>query len=155
MIDYQRLYHVGFLVPDLRAAMDSHGAAMGLTWAKVRTIESLQVWTPEKGVEHADIEFTYSCEGPQHVEMVSGSKGSLFDASLRAGHHVGLWVDDLAAETAELLALGWTIVAAGAPPADGYGNFAYVLPPGGGLTVELVSSAIKPGFELWWAGEAD
>lgn len=36
-------------------------------------------------------------------------------------------------------------------PDDGYGVFTYVQPPSG-LLVELVSTAVKPMFERWFAG---
>ena len=38
MIDYQRIYHTGIRVPDLRAAMDELGPALGVTWATPKTV---------------------------------------------------------------------------------------------------------------------
>ena len=66
-------------------------------------------------------------------------------------HHVGLWSDDIAGETSELVAAGWELRFAQRDPADGYGVFTYVQPPSG-LLVELVSTSVQPMFERWFAG---
>jgi hypothetical protein len=64
-------------------------------------------------------------------------------------HHIGVWVDDVPAETHRLLDEGWHLVAAQAGPEDGFGRFTYLAPPSG-LIVELVDVALKPHFEDWW-----
>jgi catechol 2,3-dioxygenase-like lactoylglutathione lyase family enzyme len=152
MIDYQRLFHTGFIVADLRAAMDSYGAAMGVTWAAPRVLEPMRLWRPDGASEELRLEYVYSAEGPQHIELLKGSPGSYYDPATQHGFHVGVWVDDVRGETEALLARGWTLRAAGAAPDEGYGAFSYLLPPTGGMVVELVSQALLPGFEAWWAG---
>jgi catechol 2,3-dioxygenase-like lactoylglutathione lyase family enzyme len=154
MIDYQRLFHTGFIVGDMREAMDHYGATMGVTWAAPRVIEAMRLWRPTGAFEDLRLEYVYSAEGPQHIELLRGSAGSYYDPATQHGFHVGIWVDDVGAETEGLLAKGWTIRAAGAGPEDGYGHFSYLLPPGGRMVVELVSQALLPGFEEWWAGAA-
>lgn len=150
MIDYQRIYHVGVRVPDVDAAMAEMSAALGLTWATVQYFAERPVWTPERGLELVELTFTYSCEGPQHVELLTG--GSVWACGDQPGaHHVGVWCDDIAGETERCLSLGWTLAAAAKDPADGFGTFVYVVPPSG-LIVELVSSAAQPRFEQWFAG---
>ena len=152
MIDYQRLFHTGIRVPDLDAAMEEMGETLGVTWASVQDKPGQQVWTPEDGRQRTHLRFTYSCEGPQHLELLEGEPGSVWDGRDDPGvHHVGVWVDDVAAETQRCLDLGWTLAAAQASPDDGFGAFTYVVPPSGPI-VELVWSAIKPRFESWWAG---
>jgi len=152
MIDYQRLFHTGFIVGDLREGMDRYGASMGVTWAAPRVIEAMRLWRPSGEFEQLRLEYVYSAEGPQHIELLRGSAGSYYDPATEHGFHVGVWVDDVGAETEGLLARGWAIRAAGAGPEDGYGNFSYLAPPNGGMVVELVSQALLPGFEAWWAG---
>ena len=66
-------------------------------------------------------------------------------------HHVGVWSDDVAGETRALVEHGWVVRLAQVDPAHGYGAFTYVQPPSG-LLVELVSSAVRPRFERWFAG---
>ncbi len=150
-IDYQRLYHTGIRVPDLDSAMAELGPTLDVTWAEVREMPGMKLWTPEDGVQETDLRFTYSCEGPQHVELLEASPGCIWHAGDQPGaHHLGVWVGDVAAEVAGAEANGWSCVAASAPPEDGYGPWAYLQPPSG-MIVEVVSDAILAHFEPWWA----
>ena len=98
------------------------------------------------------LRFTYSSAGPQHVELLEGGPGSVWDGVAEPGlHHVGLWCDDLVGETERLIAGGWTLRLAQRDPADGYGVFTYVQPPSG-LMVELVSTSVQPMFQRWFDG---
>ncbi|MGA1298278.1 MAG: VOC family protein [Ilumatobacteraceae bacterium] len=110
------------------------------------------VWLPETGVETIPLKFTYSSEGPLHVELLEGAVGSIWDGRGSPGaHHLGIWSDDVRGETEALIEAGWKLLMAQAPPENGYGAFTYVQPPSG-LIVELVWSAISPMFEKWFAG---
>jgi catechol 2,3-dioxygenase-like lactoylglutathione lyase family enzyme len=147
-----RLFHVGVRVPDLEAAMASLGPALGLTWAAVVEREQ-PVWTPQDGAGSTPLRFTYSCEGPQHVELLQGAAGSVWDGDDRPGvHHMGIWVEDVARETERLIARGWTLELAQRSPEEGYGSMTYVRSPDGGFLLEPVTAAARPRFETWWAG---
>jgi len=153
MIDYQRLFHVGVRVPRLEAAMDELGGSLGVMWAEAREADAQRLWTPEHGMQELRLRFTYSAEGPQHIELLEGPPGSFWDGREHPGaHHVGVWADDLEAETMRLAGIGWTLVGANRDPGDGdgYGVFTYLRPPSG-LIVELVDVAVQPFFEQWWA----
>jgi catechol 2,3-dioxygenase-like lactoylglutathione lyase family enzyme len=152
MIDYQRLYHVGIRVTDIDASMAELSAGLGVRWASVQHNAAQKVWTPDDGLRAVELQFVYSCEGPQHIELLQGPPGTVWDGSQHSGvHHVGVWVDDVAAETQRCLDAGWALAAAGASPENGYGTFTYVVPPSGAI-VELVWSGALPRFEAWWAG---
>ncbi|MFN3258872.1 MAG: VOC family protein [Ilumatobacter sp.] len=149
-IDYQRIYHTGVRVPSLDAAMAELGGPLGLTWAEVRESEQA-VWTPDRGQHTVPLRYTYSCEGPQHLELLEGEAGSVWDGREQPGvHHIGVWADDVGAEAAAALAAGWTCAAAQKSPDDGFGVFAYVVPPSG-MIVELVQASVRPMFDQWWA----
>ena len=151
MIEYQRLFHVGIRTPDVSASMSELGQTMNLTWASVREVEAQPLWTPTDDLHEVPLRFVYSCQGPQHIELLEGPAGSFWDGRDQPGvHHVGVWVDDVAGEVGRVTAAGWEVVAAMAAPEDGYGLFAYVAPPTG-MLVELVSAAIEPGFQAWWS----
>jgi catechol 2,3-dioxygenase-like lactoylglutathione lyase family enzyme len=153
VIDYQRVFHSGVRVPDLDKAMADLGPALGVAWAQPREGEQ-PIWTPSTGPQTAMLRFTYSIEGPQHVELVEGAAGSVWDAGSSPGlHHVGVWVDDIVAETTRLLDAGWELVAAQRSPAEGFGVFSY-LAPASGLIVELVDAAVEPHFAAWWSAGA-
>jgi catechol 2,3-dioxygenase-like lactoylglutathione lyase family enzyme len=150
-VDYSRCYHHGVRVPDLDVAMDEVGAALGITWCSPQSRDQ-PVWLPDGGATTVPMRFTYSAEGPQHVELLEGAPGSIWDGRDLPGlHHIGVWSDDVPGETDALIAAGWTLRLAQVAPEDGYGAFTYVQPPSG-LIVELVWSAIKPMFERWFAG---
>jgi Glyoxalase/Bleomycin resistance protein/Dioxygenase superfamily len=120
VFDYQRTFHVGVRVPDIDLAMAEIGAAQGVTWASVQHADDRTVWTPERGLEQVALTFVYSCEGPHRVELLQGSAGSVWDCGDRPGlHHVGVWSDDVAADTERCLAAGWTLTAAAKAPDGG------------------------------------
>ena len=150
-VDYARSYHQGIRVPDLDAAMVELGSALGVTWCEPQQREQA-VWLPGQGATTIPLRFTYSAEGPQHLELLEGAPGSIWDGRVQPGlHHVGLWSDDVAGETQALVDAGWSLLMAQQPPENGYGAFTYVQPPSG-LIVELVWSAVKPMFDRWFAG---
>ena len=149
--DYARCFHQGVRVPDLDKAMDELGVALSLDWCHPQEREQA-VWSPSTGATTVHLRFTYSANGPQRVELLQGEPGSVWDGTEDPGlHHVGLWSDNVAAETASLVDAGWTLRLAQREPADGYGVFTYVQPPSG-LLVELVSTSVQPMFERWFAG---
>lgn len=151
MIDYQRIYHTGIRVPDLDAAMGELGESLNVTWAEAREVTEMPVWTPVDGLRTVPLRYVYSCEGPQHVELLESVPGSPWHCGDNPGvHHIGVWVPDVATAVESTLAKGWTVALAGRTPDDGYGNFAYVQPPNG-MLVEVVNEALLPMFEDWWA----
>lgn len=151
MIDFSGLFHTGVRVPDIHEAMDQYSSTLGLTWAQLQERDQ-SVWIPGVGQTTIALKFTYSCEGPHHVELLEGAPGSIWDGREVPGlHHYGVWVDDVKAETEAAIANGWTLAFAGRAPEEGYGSFTYVVAPNG-LIVEPVWSGAKPMFERWWAG---
>ena len=151
MTNYANCYHQGVRVPDLDAAMDELGESLGVAWCIVQEREQ-PVWLPETGMTAIALRFTYSRGDGQHVELLEGAPGSIWDGREQPGiHHVGLWSDDVVRDTEAAIARGWTLRAAQRPPDEGCGAFTYVQPPSG-LIVEYVTTAVRPMFERWFAG---
>lgn len=151
MLDHSQFFHVGIRVTDIRAAMDEIGKQAGVTWASVRD-KPMAVWVPCCGHAELQLALTYSVEGPVHLELLQGPRGSVWDGhDIPGAHHFGYWSDDVGADTEALLSDGWTLEMAAAAPEDGYGRFTYVRSPSGYL-LEPVTVANKPRFERWWAG---
>ena len=154
MFDFARVFHTGVRVDDVDEAMAELGPTLAITWASVQHIPDRSLWTPDRGLEHVALTFVYSCEGPQHIELLRGTAGSVWDCGESPGlHHVGVWSDDVVGDVDRFRAAGWAVTAAAAAPDDGYGSFAYVESPSGSL-VELVTAAAQARFEEWWAGGA-
>lgn len=157
MINHQDQFHIGIRVPDIDVAMDELGSGLNVTWAEARDNPAQTLWTPEAGLQEYHLRYTYSAEGPQHLELLQGPEGSFWDGNDAPGaHHIGVWVDDVAAETSALIKEGWTLRGAQKDPSDGggYGVFSYIAPPSGFL-VELVDRSYESFFEQWWAAALD
>ena len=73
MFDFQEIYHIGIRVPDLSEAMKEMGTSLGVTWAEPVETPGQSFWTPEMGQMSLPLKFVYSCEGPQHLELLEGS----------------------------------------------------------------------------------
>lgn len=153
MFDYSRAFHTGVLTPDLDEAIDFYSKTLGLTFAEPYEFDALPIWTPEAGLHHVRNRFTYSIDGPMHLELQRGDPSSFYDPALSRGDHVGFWVDDIPSSVADLTANGWEVIAAGAAPEDGWGVFTYLRPIAGGMAIEIVSEELKPVFARWWRGE--
>jgi catechol 2,3-dioxygenase-like lactoylglutathione lyase family enzyme len=134
-----RYHHIALAVPRLETGMDEVGAALGVSWRPVQELETTV--RDGSGVVHpAPVWVTYSTGGPPAIELVQCIPGTPLDAPAGAPfHHVGVWVDDLAAESDRLAAAGWTFFAA-----TGVGRQALMRGPSG-LVVELCDvSADRP-----------
>ncbi|MFI5776346.1 VOC family protein [Nocardia sp. NPDC051570] len=94
-------YHIGIVVADLRQAMAEFGK-IGLEWhAPVRNESDLIV-----GGEKVPYStwMTYSKQGPAYLELLQQSPGTIWAET--GLHHLGLWVDDVPAESEHLTAEG-------------------------------------------------
>jgi catechol 2,3-dioxygenase-like lactoylglutathione lyase family enzyme len=148
--DLGELFHVGIRVADIDKAMDDLAGGGG-GWARPQHRQQ-PVWLPGTGQTELELRFTYSSGGPVHLELLQGPPGSVWAGDEAPGpHHLGYWVEDVAAITERLVSEGWSLEAASRPPEEGYGAFTYVRSPSGVL-VEPVSTVVRPAFEQWWAG---
>jgi hypothetical protein len=105
-------YHVAFAVPDLEAAMEEMGPALGLHWRPVQ--EGPYTVTDAEGVTHEiPVRVTYSVEGPPAIEIFEARPGTPLAAPAgTALHHLGFWVDDLVGECERLGSQGWPLSSA-------------------------------------------
>ena len=149
MIEYQRIFHTGHLVENMERSMKELGGPLGVAWATPWSYEPMSYWTPA-GKKEAQLKVTYSKQGPQHVELIEGTGFWAYQPGVGT-HHVGVWTDNLAAHANALVKLGWRPEAALLSPEEGWGRFCYLLPPSGGLRLELVSTEIKELMESRWA----
>ena len=141
--------HTALAVSDLEAAMSFYGDALDLTWARPqqRAI-SIRV---AAGDVTTEIRFTYSRQGPPHLELIEGAAGTVW-APVSGLHHIGLWSHRLEVDAAQLEHRGMPLEVAGlSRPGRQPSGFTYHLSPHG-LRVELVDVAARPAFERWFAG---
>jgi catechol 2,3-dioxygenase-like lactoylglutathione lyase family enzyme len=138
------MYHVGVVVPDVRAAMAQYSAALGFTWSRIGD-SRLDVLVDGRRQE-ARIAATYSLEGPPYLELVEELSGGVWATQALGLQHVGFWVDDLEGAVTRFDDAGLPgrvrhLPAEGQPPLFSYHD------GGAGLWWELVSTAFRPRLE--------
>jgi hypothetical protein len=141
VLRHANLFHTGIVVDDLASAKDEFGEALGLSWrdggAEVRLLTG-------GGVGTVCTAYALSREGPHYVELVQSIEGTLWTAPAPGhAHHLGYWVDDVAAASDALVRvgserIGSVSVTDDAPPICAYHRL------GNGLCVEIVALALRP-----------
>lgn len=144
-----RIYHVGIVVPALEPAMAQFSAAAGVTWGRVQRFPA--EFASPSGTRTYEQTFVLSLEGPPYIELLVQVPGSVWE---RTGlHHLGMWSDDVAGESADLEERGCAWQAA---ILDGSGRRAggcYHHLPDLDVRIELVSQeASAPRLERYLAG---
>jgi hypothetical protein len=146
------LFKTGFLVTDLAGAMRDLGRWLGLAWTPVQR-SKLALDVAGAGREEVELRYAYSTGAPPYLELLEAQPRGYYEA--KGGphlHHVGRWVDDLAAASRTLAATGLPLEAAGVD-ANGRTPAIFVFHRGPhGLRIELVDRAMQPSFEAWLAG---
>jgi hypothetical protein len=145
------LFKTGVLVTDLERAMRDLGRWLGLAWTPVQ--ESPLALTTAAGREDVKLRFAYSTGGAPYLELIETQPRGYYAAPGGPHlHHVGRWVDDLAAASAALASAGLPREAAGIA-ADGATPALFAFHRGAhGVRIELVDSAMRANFESWLAG---
>ncbi len=139
-LTHGELYHTGFVVDDLAAAQAELGPLLGVTW--LTGGGTVQIDTPD-GASVVETRYALSAEGPHHLELVQAVPGTLYVAAgPTAAHHLGYWVDDVAAASAALEASGLPM-AASVGMAGGRRPMAAYHRTAGGLFVELVARSMR------------
>lgn len=128
------LYHLGHLVPDLRAGMEAFGRRLQLTWSTPFEMDS--------GFETADgepdsrpVRIAFSEQGPPYLELIEvvPHADSIFAEPAAGGvHHLGVFAERWRDETARLVDEGMVLERTGA-------GVAFVRDPATGTRIEVVS----------------
>ena len=138
------LYHVGVVVPDVRAAMEQYSQALGFSWSPVG--DSRLDVVVDGHVRTARIAATYSLEGPPYLELVEEVSGGVWAQEALGLQHVGLWTDDLEGSVRRLEDAGLPGRVRHVPEEGHPALFSYHQAPAG-LWWELVSTAFRPRLE--------
>ncbi|MGP3533967.1 VOC family protein [Microbacterium sp. RD1] len=153
-----RLYHTGIIVNDLDRAMAAMGDALGLQWCPPLT-STVPLRCPD-GVVGREVRFTYSLQGPHHIELLEQIDPSpyLNVTGGRYVHHLGYFTDDLRSAAADLESRGYRMELSGVDEEDGgiaRASFHYN-DEAPGMWIELVSHEIAAqlGENLRLAAEA-
>lgn len=144
-----RIYHVGIVVADLEPAMAQFSAASGVTWGRVQRFPA--EFASPSGTRTYDQTFVLSLEGPPYIELLVQVPDSVWE---RTGlHHLGMWSDDVAGESADLEERGCAWEAALLDGAGRRAGGCYHLLHDLDVRVELVSRAASaPRLDRYLAG---
>ena len=135
------LYHTGFVVDDLAAAQEQFGSLLGVSW--LTGGGTVRIDTPD-GSSVVQTAYALSAEGPHHVELVQSVPGTLYVASGSASaHHLGYWVDDVAAASAALEKCGLPCAASVGVEGSRHGPMAAYHRAGDGVYVEVVARSMR------------
>ena len=150
-----RMYHTGIIVESLQNAMSTMGGALGLDWAPPRT--STAPMQGPNGVQGREIRFTYSLQGPHHIELLEQVDPAPY-LNLTGGrrvHHLGYFTDDLIQASADLEARGFHRELSGVGENGQIGRAAFHYnPESPGIWIELVSYEIAEEIGGWIATAA-
>lgn len=116
------IWHIGIAVPDLEKGMSELGEVFGIRWRPAR-VRRLTLDDPAGRPHEVECHVAFSLGGPFAVEVWQAIPGTPLDLREGGGvHHIGYWVDDLAAEAKRLAALGYASYASvGAAPLLNWG----------------------------------
>jgi catechol 2,3-dioxygenase-like lactoylglutathione lyase family enzyme len=149
MIEPADYYHTGFVVADLVTAAARLTALSGYTWTT--PIEATLPLVTRSGDYEVPFRFVYSIQAP-HLELVQAVPGTIWSAMAdAAAHHLGYWVDDLAAAAAALERAGYRQEAR--PAGNDLSRFAYYTDDDG-FRIEVVDRAMFPDWRGFLASMA-
>src|SRR3954469_15924860 len=142
-------FHTGFVVPRLEPAM-ACWEQLGVRWAE--PIRSSSWWRREgSGPCEASLGVVYSTGPGPLIELVAPEYPALFGlGSDTVLHHVGYYVDDVAATAARLEADGWPVVLSRhTGPDEETPALTFHRAPGTTAHVELVPAAMRDVITAW------
>ncbi|MEZ0341230.1 VOC family protein [Mycobacterium sp. pV006] len=131
---FDNVYHVGHLVPNLLAAMQTLAGAMQITWAPPFEMRS-GFTRPDGSTDDQSVRIAFSASGPPYLELIEvvDVADSIFaEPKLGGMHHVGYYAQRWRDDVARLQDDGWELERTGA-------GVAYLRDPRTGLRVEVVS----------------
>ena len=108
----ESIWHIGIAVPDLDQGKKELGEVFGLRWRPAR-VRKLTLADAAGQAYEVECHVVFSLGGPFAVEVWQAIPGTPLDVPEGGGvHHIGYWVDDLAAAAKRLDAPGYATAAA-------------------------------------------
>ncbi|MFO7165834.1 MAG: VOC family protein [Mycolicibacterium hassiacum] len=143
ILNAEDLYHTGVVVADLDAAMARLSAIGGYEWtAPLEFSLPVRIADTDRTV---DFRFAYSLQAP-HLELVQQIPGTIWTpVPGNAAHHLGYFVDDVAAVSERLAAAGFEREACVVGEGGAAAAFAYHI-DAAGVRIEIVERALFGDF---------
>ena len=136
-------YHVGIVVPDVVAARTRLTDQLGLTWGPILHMDEVAY----RDATGADVllptTLCYSVDQPC-LELIESRPGTVWELNEHSNlHHVGLWSNDLVADSTGLAGAGCPLQLCGRDGHDAPVSFAYHRDDELGVRFELVDAAMR------------
>ena len=145
------LFEIGLVVPDLEAAIEEFHHALGYTFSLI--VDGVLPTRDENGDSTPPMRMAVSREQPQ-LELLEAVPGTQLAAPAGTSmHHLGYYVDDLAASSRTLAALGMPLACGGFDGATSPVSWAYHKMADGTL-IELVDRQTAPLRTMLTVGQA-
>lgn len=115
MIEYEGLFHIGIIVPDMSRGMADIARRFGCEFPDPR---QANVTVRYRGVEsQVPVKFAYSMQGPPYIELIESVPGTVWEAPSGSRiHHLGVFCNNLEEEIAKLEKEGFHYEAASLGP---------------------------------------
>jgi hypothetical protein len=148
------LYHVGIVVPDLRAAQEHLTALLGLSWGRPSVVMATAVRDGAGRDFEVDITCCYSREAP-HIELILEQPGTTWVCNEHSNlHHIGVWAGAMAGDSAAMVGEGCPLVIGGRDGDVVPHLWAYHRDPLG-FNIELVDASTRALSEAYMFGPSD
>ena len=119
-------------------------------WTAPKRLRGVTARLEDREVD-ARFRYSYSCDGPHHLELIEPEDAELFSAGpTMAFHHFGFWSDDLDRDVQAAAAAGMPVEVEFIDQASGRRKVTYHRNPAG-LLVELVPASSRARWERRWA----
>jgi catechol 2,3-dioxygenase-like lactoylglutathione lyase family enzyme len=136
-------YHVGIIVPDVRAARVRFTELLGVEWGPVMHMAEVEYRDGDGNDVLLPTTLSYSTGDPC-LELIEETPGTVWVRNEHSNlHHLGFWTDGLDAASASLSASGCPLQLCGRAGDTAPVSFAYHGLDDLGVRVELVDSAMR------------
>jgi catechol 2,3-dioxygenase-like lactoylglutathione lyase family enzyme len=145
--------HVGVVVDDLDRAIEHYASAFGWRFSERLRMGPLELHAPGEpsGLLPVDLQVAWSVDSAPPLELICGGQETLWGVPRGEHriHHIGYWVDDIAAAAARARAGGYEPEVL--LTADGGRGFGYYRGPGG-MRIELIERSSEEPIRNWRGG---
>ncbi len=138
-------FHLGIVTDRFERCLNDLTDLLGYEWCDEIGFP-IPVELPT-GTETIELRFAYSKTTPR-LEIIRAVPGTLWVPVTGGAHHLGYWSDDVAADSARLVARGFEVEAVGRQP-DGAPYWSYHRSPSG-PRIELVGRAMEAALQHYW-----
>jgi catechol 2,3-dioxygenase-like lactoylglutathione lyase family enzyme len=136
-------YHVGIIVPDVRAARARFTELLGVEWGPVMHMDEVQYRDGAGDDLLLPTTLSYSTGDPC-LELIEETPGTVWVRNGHSNlHHLGFWTDGFADATASLTASGCPLQLCGRAGDTAPVSFAYHGLADFGVRVELVDASMR------------